>query len=182
MISSTDYWLQNVDNRNINMTLFLDLKKAFDTVNHQILIEKLFAYGVKGTEIEWFKSYLSDRQQFCSVKNATSSTLTLKCGIPQGSSLGPLLFIVYLNDFEACLEFSRACMYADDTHCTIASANPKDLFENTQKEIVNIAEWMRTNKLSANPQKTEFMIIGNCKQLKKIDDIPKPELKKAEIK
>ena len=56
MISSTDYWLQNVDNRNINMTLFLDLKKAFDTVNHQILIEKLFAYGVKGTEIEWFKS------------------------------------------------------------------------------------------------------------------------------
>ncbi len=64
MISSTDYWLQNVDNRNINMTLFLDLKKAFDTVNHQILIEKLFAYGVKGTEIEWFKSYLSDRQQF----------------------------------------------------------------------------------------------------------------------
>ena len=73
-------------------------------------------------------------------------------------------------------------MYADDTHCTIASANPKDLFENTQKEIVNIAEWMRTNKLSANPQKTEFMIIGNCKQLKKIDDIPKLELNKAEIK
>ena len=119
LINSTEHWLENADNRKLNMTVFLDLKKAFDTVDLKILIDKLFEYGIKGKEREWFKSYLSGRKQFCSVNGERSKTEGVVCGIPQGSCLGPLLFIVYLNDFEGCLDFSKANVCADDTQTTI---------------------------------------------------------------
>ena len=109
------------------MTVLLDLKKAFDTVDHKILIEELFKYGIKGKERKWFKSYLNGRKQFCSVNGQRSKTEEVLCGIPQGSRLGLLLFIVYLNDFEDCLDFSEANMYADDTHTTTASNDIEDL-------------------------------------------------------
>ena len=87
LINSTEHWLENADNRKLNMTVFLDLKKAFDTVDHKILIDKLFKYGIKGKEREWFKSYLSGRKQFCSVNGQRSKTKEVLCGIPQGSCL-----------------------------------------------------------------------------------------------
>ena len=121
LVNSTEHWLENADNQRLNMKVFLDLKKAFDTVDHNILIDKLFKYGIKGREREWFKSYFSGRKQFCSVNDHRSKTEEVLCGIPQGLCLGPLLFVVYLDDFEGCLDFSKANMYADDTHTTIAS-------------------------------------------------------------
>ena len=121
LINSTEHWLENADNRKLNMTVFMDLTKAFDTVDHKILIDKLFKYGIKGKEREWFKSYLSGRKQFCSVNGHRSKTEEVLCVIPQGSCLGPLLFIVYLNDFEGWLDLSKANMYADNTHTRIAS-------------------------------------------------------------
>ena len=121
-----------------------------DTVDHKILIDKLFKYGIKGKEREWFKSYLSGRKQFCSVNGQRSKTEGVLCGIPQGSCLGPLLFIVYLNDFDGCLDFSKANMYADDTHTTIASNDIRELVRMTKKELLNISDWLRVNKLSAN--------------------------------
>ena len=108
LINSTEHWLENADNRKLNMTVFLDLKNAFDTVDRKILMNKLFKYGIKGKERGWFKSYLSGRKQFCSVNGQRSKTEGVLCGIPQGSCLGPLLFIVYLNDFEGCLDFPKA--------------------------------------------------------------------------
>ena len=107
LVNSTEYWSQDIDNQKLNAT---DLCKAFDTVNHKVLINKLMNYGIKGKEIEWLKSYLSGRKQFCTVNGHKSRIEEVICGIPQGSCLGPLLFIVYHNDFESCLEFSKTDM------------------------------------------------------------------------
>ena len=120
----------------------------------------MIRYGVRGTEINWFKSYLSSRKQFCSVIRCESTVREVTCGIPQGSCLGPLLFILYLNDFEECLQFSRASIYADDIHVTAASSDIEEVMQ-MKKELSDIADWMRVNKLSAIPQKIEFMVIDN---------------------
>ena len=107
LISSTDYWYENKDYSQVNLAIFLDLKKAFDTVDHSILVKKLSSYGIRDKVGEWFESYLQNREQFCSLNGNNSKTRKVTCGIPQGSCLGPLLFIIYLNDFEKCLKFSR---------------------------------------------------------------------------
>ena len=164
LISSTDYWYENKDNRQVNLAIFLDLKKAFDTVDHSILAKKLRSYGIGDKAGEWFESYLENREQFCSLNSQNSKTKKVTCGIPQGSCLGPLLFIIYLNDFEKCSKFSRASIYADDTNVTITSRNVSNLVEKAHQELSNVAEWLRINKLSPNPQKTEFLVIGHaCK-------------------
>ena len=99
-----------------------------------------------------------------------------------GIMLRPLLFIVYLNDFEGCLDFSKANMYADDAHTTIASNDVKELVRMTKKELLNISEWLRVNKLSANPKKTEFMVIGHQRRMNEIDDLLPLELNDSGIK
>ena len=133
MTNSTEHRLENAGNRKLSMTIFLDLTKTFDTVDHKILIDKFVKYAVKGKEREWFKSHLSGRKQFCSVNGQRSDTEEVVCRIPQGSCLGPLLFIVYLNDFKGCLDFSKANMYADDSHTTITSNEIIELRGMTKK-------------------------------------------------
>ena len=182
LIASTDYWYENIDCSKINLTIFLDLKKAFDTVDHSILIQKLQKYGIKDRAGEWFESYLTNRQQFCSLNGVKTKPRKVPCGIPQGSCLGPLLFIIYLNDVEKCLQSSHANIYADDTAITIASNNVMEMTEGASKELANIAEWMRVNKLSPNPQKTEFMIIGHPFSTKNPELPETLELNGSEVK
>ena len=121
LISSTDNWHENMDNNKMSLTIFLDLRKAFDTVDHNILIKTLNSYAIVDRTGGWFESYLSNRTQFCTLNRNKSKQRKVTCGIPQGSCLGPLLFIIYLNDFENSLQYSRASIYADDTNVTIAS-------------------------------------------------------------
>ena len=121
LISSTDYWYDNMDSRKINLTILLDLKKAFDTVDHSVLIKKLRAYSIRGSAGDWFESYLKERKQYCAANGHRSNIKNITCSIPQGSCLGPLLFIIYINDFEKCLEVSQASLYVDDTQITITS-------------------------------------------------------------
>ena len=149
-------------------------------MDHKILIDKLMKYGIKEKEIQRFQSYLRGRTQFCSGNGQRSRIEEVICGIPQGSCLGPLLFIVYLNDFESCLEFSKANMYVDDTHTKIASNDIAELMRTTKKELLNISDWLRVNKLSANPQKTEFMVIGHQRRINDINDLPSLKLNDAE--
>ena len=132
-------------------------------------MKKLRAYGVRGKSGDWFESYLTNRKQFCSLNGLHSKAKKVTCGIPQGSCLGPLLFIIYLNDLEECLQFSRASIYADDTSLTIASSNSVKLVDDAHRELLNISEWMRVNKLSPNPKKTEFMVIGHPLKTRSLD-------------
>ena len=119
------------------------------------------SYGIRGIPGNWFKSYLHNRQQCCSLNGKESRKREVTCGIPQASCLGPLLFILYLNDFERCLKYSKANIYSDDTNITIASNDKEKLVADAQAELHSITELIRVNKLSPNPSKTEYMIIGH---------------------
>ena len=134
----------------MNSVVFLDLKKAFDTVNHSILLSKLNAYGFGCSTNNWFASYLHDRSQKCFVNNHLSDYCTLLCGIPQGTILGPLLFLIYINDLPNCLEHSKPRMYADDIHLTFASNNVKDMNLYLNQDLAKVNEWLVANKLTLN--------------------------------
>ena len=150
---------------------FSTSRKLLTQQNHEILIRKLKVYGIDGIELEWFRSYLSCRQQYCTLNGHKSSSLQFTCGIPQGTCLGPLLFILYLNDFEYCLNISRANLYADDTEVSFSSNELSDVARNFQAELKNISEWMRINKLSIHPEKTEFMVIDHPRRQSKLPEL-----------
>ena len=123
LLSSTNEWLCNMDKGLFTGVLFLDLKKAFDTVDHSILLAKLEKYGIQGCSLEWFKSYLKDRKQVCSINGKKSSAKDIKYGVPQGSNLGPILFLLYINDLPNSLKTSKPSMFADDTNLTCIGQN-----------------------------------------------------------
>jgi len=116
LLEVTNDWAYNIDKSSVNAVVFLDLKKAFDTVDRHIHLSKLHEYGVEGISHCWFRSYLDNRKQKCFVNGSLSNSQSLTCGIPKGTILGPLLFLVYINDLPNCLSISKPRMYADDTH------------------------------------------------------------------
>ena len=121
LIEATDKWSINIVNKLLNGVIFIDLKKTFDTIDHTILIRKLQMYGVDQNGIKFFESYLSNCSQRCCVNGQLSEAVDLTCGVPQGSNLGPLLFLIYINDLPNCLETATPRMFANDTNITIAA-------------------------------------------------------------
>ena len=150
--------------------IFIDLKKAFDTVDHKILLKKLKRYGVIDSENAWFASYLSNRMQFCRVNRVSSGLDEISCGVPQGSCLGPLLLLIYINDLLFSLLSSQVTMYADDTNLSHSSKTIVDLKENLNRDLWNLKQWLQGNKLSQNLIKTRAMVVGSRPNLKKISD------------
>ena len=128
LLSSTNEWLFNMDRGLLSGVLFQDLQKAFDTVDHHILLSKLELCGIKGTSLKWFESCLSGRNQICSVNSRISSVKQLKCGVPQGSNLGPILFLLYINDLPNCkLETTKENLFADDTNLSCNGFSPYEI-------------------------------------------------------
>ncbi len=147
-----------------SIAIFCDLQKAFDTVDHNILFTKLFNIGVRGTELQWFKSYLQNRKQFVTIDGQQSSLLQILLGVPQGSILGPLLFIIYINDLEhySSLDIS---LFADDTTLYKSHANLQLLIDNVNFEFQKIVCFFRSHKLSLHPEKTKFILFGPTRNL-----------------
>ena len=121
LLEATGNWACDIDRGNVNAVVFLDLKKAFDTVDHEILLSMLNIYGVGDTANNWFKSYLNGHNQKCFVNGCLSQNRSLACGIPQGTILGHLSFILYIHDLPNCLSYIQPRMYADDTNLSFAS-------------------------------------------------------------
>ena len=153
LIDSSNNWLINIDKKGTNFTVFLDIKKAFDTIDHSILLQKLEYYGIGEEELKFFSSYLHKRRQCCIVNSHQSSFQTVRCWVPQGSIMGPLLFIIYMNDLPKSIE------NADDTESSTVVNTCNDIIEKVIPDLIKICDRLKTNRLSLNAVKTEFMLI-----------------------
>jgi len=163
LLDLVDKLSSSIDNNEITVGIFIDLAKAFDTVNHNILLSKLYHYGIRGTAYNWFKSYLSNRSQYVYVNNVKSDSLPVTCGVPQGSILGPLLFLVYINDLNFVSKILTLLMFADDTNIFISGKNLQDIISLTNTELEKINTWFSANLLSLNVKKTNYILFGHKK-------------------
>ena len=162
-------WSLNIDNNELSGVAFIDLRKAFDTVDHELLLHKLACIGCSNRTITWFKSYLGDRQQVTQFKGAKSHPSTIKLGVPQGSILGPLLFSIYVNSLPECIPEGIIDMYADDTTLTVSANDATVLEEKLTVALNRVMAWIRENRLVLNTDKTCVMIIGSRANLRKIE-------------
>ena len=141
--------------------IFIDLKKAFDTIDHVLLLNKLEYYGVRGIVNDWLKSYLEWRKQFVLLDDIKSSLLTVLCDVPQGSILGRKLFILYINDIVNVSSILNMILFADDTNAFCSGSNLNELAKNVSGELDKLKDWFGINKLSLNVSKTNFMLFRN---------------------
>lgn len=154
-----DKIIKNIEDKNYTLGLFLDLKKAFDSIDHKILLRKLEKYGIRGVANRLLESYLNNRQQFVRMQDVSSSYLTLEQGVPQGSKLGPLLFIIFVNDIVNIPDSPELIMYADDTNLFFKSQDLNELEHSVNHYLVSLACWMNQNKLQLNAEKTKYIIF-----------------------
>ena len=142
------------------VAIFCDLRKAFDTVDHRILLVKLRKMGVRGAELLWFQNYLTGRRQIVSINGSNSLLLSILIGVPQGSILGPLLFLIYINDLPLCSELF-ALLFADDTTLLLAGPNLEELTVKINTEFKKVVDFFRSHKLALHPEKTKFILFSN---------------------
>ena len=156
----TDDIFQGINDGEVTMATFIDLKKAFDTVDHEILVHKLYKIGVRGLTLEWIINYLSDRHQKTLANDVTSAPCSVSCGVPQGSILGPLLFLVYINDIDDEKGQCKYKLYADDTVIYSTHRDPEVAFRKVQLELQKLGDWCKINKLTINTKKSMAMVFG----------------------
>ena len=165
---------KNMNNKQLSYSIFIDFRKAFDSINHEILLKKLENLGFVNSSINWFQDYLTNRTQYTVVNGLDSSLLDINCGVPQGSVLGPMLFLLFINDLSFSIKSSGYKLYADDTvlysKCTHESDDT--LKENLQQDLNNVSHWCARNAILMNVKKTKSMMFGSRQKLK---DLPQPD-------
>jgi ribonuclease P/MRP protein subunit RPP40 len=150
------------------ITVMIDLKRAFETLNRDILIQKLEKYNIRGTVIKWIRSYLAGRTKTVKIDGNESEPLSCNIVVPQGSVLGPLFFIIYMNDLQKVFKLLKINLFADDTLVYIESDNYKEAIQIVNKELQYLNKWLQANKQKFNTQKTECMLISTS-EVKKIN-------------
>ena len=169
LIKMTDDWLEVMDQGLYTVAIFLDLRKAFDVVNHDLLITKLQIYGCSPSSLLWFKSYLTDRRQCVNLLGTVSNTEVLSSGIPQGSILGPTLFLLFINDLPLSWE-SRNGLFADDATFYASATTLTDVQLQPQRDLNSTAMWTKEHGMVAHPEKTKYMIIGTRQKLSRCEE------------
>ena len=147
-----------LDNKCNQINVFCDLSKAFDTISHNILLHKLNTYGIRGKANDFIKSYLSFRKQFTVYNNTCSTYNVINCGVPQGSILGPILFLIYVNDIVRSSDKIKFLLFADDTTIYIQGHNINEITNILNNELINISDWLISNRLTLNVSKTCYMV------------------------
>ena len=160
-----------LDNGYLVIGVFLDLKKAFDTVDHKILLKKLYAYGIRGVALKLLESYLSGRFQYVVYDYQQSATLSITCGVPQGSVLGPLLFIIYMNDICNVSRLLFTILYADDTSVLVNGKSLNLIIEIVNSELQLLSTWLKSNKLSLNTTKSYYVVFHRARMKLPINSI-----------
>jgi hypothetical protein len=170
MVNMMNFVSRALNKKETAIAIFCDLRKAFDTVNHDILLKKMHKMGIQGVELDWFKNYLSNRKLFVYLNGKSSSLLEILLGLPQGSILGPILFLIYINDLPLST-LLKSLLFADDTALLASGSNIEALTDFVNKEFHKVVHYFRKNRLSLHPEKTKFMIFSNTVAAKK--DPPK---------
>lgn len=158
-------WRNELDNSKVIGVVFLDFKRAFETINRTVLAKKLKRYGISGTAIKWFESYLSNRTQQVKFRNTISTEQITSNGVPQGSVLGPLLFILYINDIVKKLKYCECKIFADDTVIYVSDTDRSEVERKLNCDMINIVKWLNKNSLKLNTAKTKFMLIHDPRRL-----------------
>ena len=159
-----------VENNETTAGIFLDLSKAFDTIDHNILLYKLEYYGFRGKVLKWFTDYLYNRKQYVLYNSYKSEYKNILCGVPQGSILGPLLFILYVNDITNTSNVLEFVLFADDTTITYSHSDIISKFDMINSELQEVTNWFKANKLSVNASKTNYMLLGTNHKLSRLDE------------
>ena len=159
LLKLTEVITNEMDKANYTVGVFIDLKKAFDTIDHEILLKKLECYGIRGVAANWLKSYLTNRVQIVTVNNITSESANIKCGVPQGSILGPSLFLLYINDIYCVSTLLNCILFADDTNLIYSGKDLNRVCEIVSHELNKLSKWFAVNKLSLNVSKTNYIIF-----------------------
>jgi exonuclease III len=158
-----------IDNNEYSIGIFIDLAKAFDTVDHNILLKKIANYGIRGTQLKWFYSYFQSRTQRVMCNGAMSENGYITHGVPQGSNLGPLLFLLYINDLANVSTTMYFILFADDTNIFYSNSSWRSLMETVNHELINVSTWFAANRLTLNIDKTNFIIFKSHRKIKTID-------------
>lgn len=175
-VELTDRIMEALDKQHIAVSIFMDLSKAFDTLDHSILLSKLKFYGITGTALEWFTSYLSNRKQYVEIEGVCSTQEIIQTGVPQGSILGPILFLIYINDIHNASDAFNYILFADDTNLIscidpISDDNIIAKVNHINRALASVTEWMEVNKLSLNVSKTKYLVFHNIRKNIRWSDI-----------
>lgn len=156
-------WKEQLEAGKIIIAIFLDLKRAFETIDRNRLLKKLERIGITGEELRWFRSYLTNRLQKTKFNGEVSGELEVDIGVPQGSKLAALLFIIYMNDVKECLLFLTLILFADDTLVYYCGDDISEMNQRINEDLARLNNWLCTNKLMLNTAKTKFMVLSNGK-------------------